>query len=104
MNYQLTDYEWYLKTHPGIGIIDKYNRIIYNDSCKGYNSNHRHNNNEGQIDQVRIWDIDIDKERKQSKLAVGISYDFNIHPKSKEELKLYNFHINYINLNFYVCV
>ena len=109
-----TDYEWYLKTHPGIGIIDietindfisRYNKIILIP-----NKTSHHQLIEEGINIVLTAYGSIGLEYAAKNITVinaslnnpHISYDFNIHPKSKEELKDIIFNLkNYLNLNLF---
>ena len=109
-----TDYEWYLKTHPGIGIRDtettndfvsRYNKIILIP-----NKTSHHQLIEEGINIVLTAYGSIGLEYASKNITVinaslnnpHISYDFNIHPKSKEELKDIILNLkNYINLNLF---
>ncbi len=109
-----TDYEWYIKTHPGIGIRDKktvddfvsrYKKIILIPDT----TSHHQLINEG-INIVLTVHGSIGIEYATKNITVinaslnnpHISYDFNIHPKSKEELKDMIFNLDsYVNANLY---
>ena len=109
-----TDYEWYIKTHPGIDIIDK---KTINDLVSRYKkiilipdtTSHNQLIEEG-INIVLTVHGSIAIEYAAKNITVvnaslnnpHISYDFNIHPKSKEELKDIIFNLNsYVNNNLY---
>jgi hypothetical protein len=107
-----TDYEWYIKTHPGIDNFDKktiydfvsrYNKIILIP-----NTTSHHQLIEEGINIVLTVHGSIGLEYAAKNITVinaslhnpHISYDFNIHPKSKEELKNIIINLNsYINSN-----
>ncbi len=109
-----TNYEWYIKTHPGIGIRDKetinnfvsrYKKIILVPDTTSH-----HQLIEEGINIVLTVYGSIGLEYAAKNITVinaslnnpHISYDFNIHPKSKEELKSIILNLkNYINLNLF---
>ena len=109
-----TDYEWYLKTHPG---IDNFDKKTINDFISRYNkiilipntTSHHQLIEEG-INIVLTVHGSIGIEYAAKNITVinaslhnpHISYDFNIHPKSKEELenKIFNLK-NYVNKNLF---
>lgn len=109
-----TDYEWYIKTHPGIGkrdtdtisdFVSHYNKITLID-----NKTSHHQLIEEGINIVLTVYGSIGLEYAAKNITVinaslnnpHISYDFNIHPKSKEELKEIILNLkDYINLNLY---
>ena len=107
-----TDYEWYVKTHPGIGILDqktiddfvsRFEKIILIPNMTSH-----HQLIEEGINIVLTIHGSIGIEYAAKNITVinaslnnpHIAYDFNIHPKSKEELKDIIFNLNnYVNLN-----
>ena len=109
-----TYYEWYIKTHPGIDIIDtktiddfvsRFKKIILIPNM----TSHHQLINEG-INIVLTIHGSIGIEYAAKNITVinaslnnpHISYDFNIHPKSKEELRDIILNLNsYINLNLF---
>ena len=109
-----TDYEWYIKTHPGIDILDKkaiddfvlrYKKIILIPDT----TSHLQLIEEG-INLVLTVYGSIGIEYAAKNITVinaslnnpHISYDFNIHPKSKEEFKNIIFNLKtYINANLF---
>jgi len=109
-----TDYEWYIKTHPGIDIIDtktiddfvsRFKKIILIPNM----TSHHQLISEG-INIVLTIHGSIGIEYAAKNITVinaslnnpHISYDFNIHPKSKEELRDIIFNLSsYINLNLF---
>ena len=109
-----TDYEWYIKTHPGIGILDqktiddfvsRFEKIILIPNMTSH-----HQLIEEGINIVLTIHGSIGIEYAAKNITVinaslnnpHISYDFNIHPKSKEDLKDIIFNLNsYINLNLF---
>jgi len=109
-----TDYEWYIKTHPGIDNFDKktiydfvsrYNKIILIP-----NTTSHHQLIEEGINIVLTVHGSIGLEYAAKNITVinaslhnpHISYDFNIHPKSKDELKNIIFNLNnYVNKNLF---
>jgi len=109
-----TDYEWYIKTHPGIDNFDKktiddfvsrYNKIILIP-----NTTSHHQLIEEGINIVLTVHGSIGIEYAAKNITVinaslhnpHISYDFNIHPKSKEELEKIIFNLNsYVNKNLF---
>jgi hypothetical protein len=109
-----TDYEWYIKTHPGIEILDKktiddfvsrYKKIILIP-----NTTSHHQLIEEGINIVLTVYGSIGIEYAAKNITVinaslnnqHIAYDFNIHPKSKQELKNIILNINsYVNLNLF---
>ena len=109
-----TDYEWYIKTHPGIDIIDKktiddfvlrYKKIILIPDTTSH-----HQLIEEGINTVLTVHGSIGIEYAAKNITVinaslnnpHISYDFNIHPKSKEELKNVILNLNnYVNANLF---
>ena len=109
-----TDYEWYIKTHPGIVILDK---KIIDDFVLRYkkiilipNTTSHHQLIEEGINIVLTVNGSIAIEYAAKNITVinaslnnpHIAYDFNIHPKSKQELKNIIFNINsYVNLKLF---
>jgi len=109
-----TDYEWYIKTHPGIGIRDKetinsfvsrFKKIILVPDLTSH-----HQLIEEGINIVLTVYGSIGLEYATKNITVinaslnnpHISYDFNIHPKSKKELEDIILKIeDYINLNLF---
>ena len=109
-----TDYEWYIKTHPGIDILDqktiddfvsRFEKIILIPNM----TSHHQLIDEG-INIVLTIHGSIGIEYAAKNITVinaslnnpHISYDFNIHPKSKEDLKDIIFNLNnYVNLNLF---
>lgn len=109
-----TDYEWYIKTHPGIDNFDKktiddfvfrYNKIILIP-----NTTSHHQLIEEGINIVLTLRGSIGLEYAAKNITVinaslhnpHISYDFNVHPKSKEELENIIFNLNsYVNKNLF---
>ena len=109
-----TDYEWYIKTHPAIGIRDKntiedfvlrYKKIILIRDTISH-----HQLIEEGINIVLTVHGSIGIEYAAKNITVinaslnnpHISYDFNIHPKSKEELKNIIFNLDsYVNANLF---
>ena len=109
-----TDYEWYIKTHPGIAILDKktiedfvlkFKKIILIPEMTSH-----HQLIEEGINIVLTIHGSIGIEYAAKNITVinaslnnpHISYDFNIHPKSKEELKNIIFNLNsYLNKNLF---
>jgi len=107
-----TDYEWYIKTHPGIDtfdqksiddIVSRYKKIILVP-----NTTSHHQLIEEGINIVATIFGSIGIEYAAKNITVinaslnnpHISFDFNIHPKSKEELKNIIFNLNsYVNKN-----
>ena len=109
-----TDYEWYIKTHPGIDIIDKKTIDNFVSRFKKIilipNMTSHHQLIEEKINIVLTIHGSIGVEYAAKNITVinaslnnpHISYDFNIHPKSKEELKNIIFNLNnYVNLNLF---
>lgn len=109
-----TDYEWYIKTHPGIGIYDTETINSFVSRYKKIklvpNLTSHHQLIEEGINIVLTVYGSIGLEYAAKNITVinaslntpHIAYDFNIHPKSKEELK--NIVLNledYKNLNLY---
>jgi hypothetical protein len=109
-----TDYEWYIKTHPG---IDNFDKKTINDFVSRYNkiilipntTSHHQLIEEG-INIVFTVNGSIGLEYAAKNITVinaslnnpHISYDFNIHPKSKEELENIIFSLNsYVNKNLF---
>ena len=109
-----TDYEWYIKTHPGIGILDqktiddfvsRFEKIILIPNMTSH-----HQLIEEGINIVLTIHGSIGIEYAAKNITVinaslnnpHIAYDFNIHPKSKEDLKDIIFNLNnYVNLNLF---
>ena len=109
-----TDYEWYIKTHPN---TFPENKLVIKDFVSRYpkinflNDEISHNQliDEG-INIVLTVYGSIGLEYAAKNITVinasqnnpHISFDFNIHPKSKEELKniILNLH-NYVNASLY---
>jgi len=109
-----TDYEWYIKTHPGIEILDKktiddfvsrYKKIILIP-----NTTSHHQLIEQGINIVLTIYGSIGIEYAAKNITVinaslnnpHIAFDFNIHPKSKQELKNIIFNLNsYANLSLF---
>lgn len=106
-----TEYEWYIKTHPGIDVLDKktiddfvlrFKKIILIPDTTSH-----HQLIEEGINTVLTVYGSIGIEYAAKNIAVinaslnnpHISYNFNIHPKTKEQLKdvILNLekHINY---------
>jgi len=109
-----TDYEWYIKTHPGIGILDQKTIYEFVSRFKKIilipNMISHHQLIEEGINIVLTVRGSIGIEYAAKNITVinaslnnpHISYDFNIHPKSKEDLKDIIFNLNsYINLNLF---
>ena len=107
-----TDYEWYIKTHPGIDtfdqksiddIVSRYKKIILIPNT----TSHHQLIEEGiNIVMTIFGSIGIEYAAKNITVINAslnnphISFDFNIHPKSKEELKNIIFNLSsYINKN-----
>jgi hypothetical protein len=109
-----TDYEWYIKTHPGIGILDQKTIVDFVSRFRKIilipNTTSHHQLIEEGINIVLTIHGSIGIEYAAKNITVinaslnnpHISYDFNIHPKSKEDLKNIIFNLNsYINLNLF---
>jgi len=108
----ITDYEWYIKTHPGIGIRDtktiddfvsRYKKIVLIPNLVSHNQLIEEGIN---IVLTVYGSIGIEYASKNITVINAslnnphISYDFNIHPKSREELNdILRSLNNYINLN-----
>lgn len=109
-----TDYEWYIKTHVGIDTMDKqtinhfisrYNRINLIPNTTSHNQLIEEGIN---IVLTVYGSIGIEYAAKNITVINAslnnphISYNFNIHPKSKEELENIIFNLNsYIKLNVF---
>ena len=109
-----TDYEWYIKTHPGIGsrdtktindFVSRYKKIVLIPN----KTSHHQLIDEG-INIVLTVYGSIGLEYAAKNITVinasqnnpHISFDFNIHPKSKEELKNIILNLdNYVNLDLF---
>ena len=109
-----TDYEWYIKTHPGIDtfdqksiddVISRYKKIILIPNT----TSHHQLIEEGINIVITIFgSIAIEYAAKNITVINAslnnphISFDFNIHPKSKEELKNIMFNLkSYVNKNLF---